>query len=114
MSNEVAQTPAETGDGQVQQESKRRRRSGWDVQVPITAAVATPATSSSTAASSTGPFVPDEAYIQQQAQQALLAQQQALQKAHQMIAQQAIQKTFASGIGGMTQLSKPGCRIYIG
>ena len=56
-----------------QQAPKRRRKSGWDVQTPV----------ESTSAPS------NEALLQQQAQQAMLAQQLALQKAHQLIAQQA-------------------------
>ena len=77
-----------------QQAPKRRRKSGWDVQTPV----------ESTSAPS------NEALLQQQAQQAMLAQQLALQKAHQLIAQQALQKTF----GGISMISKPGCRIYVG
>jgi hypothetical protein len=51
------------------------------------------------------------AFIQQQAQIALVAQQMAMQKAQQVLAQQAIQKTF--GVIA-TQLPKPGCRVYVG
>ena len=83
-----------------QQEPKRRRRSGWDVQVPPSASTS---------------VEPNAEYLQQQAQQALLAQQLALQKAQQAIALQAIQKTLASTLGGINaNLPKPGCRVYIG
>lgn len=82
-----------------EQEPKRRRRSGWDVQTP---------------AAAPGQQV-DEAFLQQQAQIALQAQQIAIQKAQQLIAQQAIQKTLATTLGGITaNLPKPGCRIYVG
>lgn len=78
-----------------QPQTKRRRKSGWDVQTPADAPAAQP----------------DEELLKQQAQQALLAQQLALQKAQQIIAQQAIQKT----LGGLAvSLPKPGCRVYVG
>ena len=82
---------------EVQQEPKRRRKSGWDVSTTPSATVV------------------DDSYIQQQAQVALLAQQLALQKAQQVIAQQAVQKTLQTTLGGITaQFTKPGCRIYVG
>jgi predicted house-cleaning NTP pyrophosphatase (Maf/HAM1 superfamily) len=76
-----------------QPEPKRRRRSGWDVQTPA------PNTEV------------DEAFLKQQAQQALLAQQLALQKAQQAIAQQALQRSL--GVIAVN-LPKPGCRVYVG
>ena len=83
-----------------QPEPKRRRRSGWDVQVPVV--------SSSEATSA--PVV-DQALVKQQAAEAYQAQQIAIQKAQQLIAQQAIQKS----LGGIAaNLPKPGCRIYVG
>lgn len=78
-----------------QPEPKRRRRSGWDVQTAPTAASEQV----------------NEELLKQQAQQALMAQQIALQKAQQVIAQQALQKTL-SGIN--IHIPKPGSRIYVG
>ena len=74
-------------------ETKRRRRTGWDIQAPAGGLDA-----------------------EQHAQQALIAQQLALQKAQQIIAQAAIQKSLQTTIGGIAAqfTNKPGCRIYIG
>jgi predicted house-cleaning NTP pyrophosphatase (Maf/HAM1 superfamily) len=78
-----------------QPEPKRRRRSGWDVQAPASASTTEV----------------DEEFLKQQAQQAMVAQQLAMQKAQQLLAQQALQRT----LGGIAiNLPKPGCRIYVG
>lgn len=78
-------------------DAKRRRRTGWDIQAPASG-------------------LDTDQYVQQQAQQALIAQQLALQKAQQIIAQAAIQKSLQTTIGGIAAqfTNKPGCRIYIG
>lgn len=86
-----------------QPEPKRRRRSGWDVQVPVASA--------SASASASSESTVDEALVKQQALEALQAQQIAVQKAQQLIAQQAIQKSLG---GIVANLPKPGCRIYVG
>lgn len=91
----MSEAPREEG----QPETKRRRKTGWDIQAPPS--------------SSAGSV--DE-YVQQQAQLALLAQQLALQKAQQLIAQQELLKNLQTTIGGIAAqfTSKPGCRVYVG
>ncbi len=90
----MSEAPREDG----QPETKRRRKTGWDIQAPPAAVGEV-----------------DE-YVQRQAQLALVAQQMALQKAQQLIAQQAIQKSLQTAIGGIAAqfTAKPGCRVYVG
>jgi len=91
----MSEAPREEG----QPETKRRRKTGWDIQAAPSSAVGEV----------------DE-YVQRQAQLALVAQQMALQKAQQLIAQQAIQKSLQTAIGGIAAqfTAKPGCRVYVG
>jgi len=117
------------------QSSKRRRRSGWDIQAPVDVTSTTPLNigggvssvsipNALTSSTATTPFIPptssllDPAFLLQQAQLAQLAQQNQVNQQLLLAQQQALliqNRVMNPLLGGMqTQMPKQGCRIYIG
>ena len=129
MSEDISVANTTTSETEAQS-SKRRRRSGWDIQTPadIPPPVGisynvSPLSSSAVNTSSSSGFVQpvslqDPAYLLQQAQLAQVAQQSLLNQQLQLAQQQALliqNRALNPLLGGMgAQLPKQGCRIYVG